>query len=93
MDRTKRTSSNFLRATVPTATTLIIGAIISHFFENHTQTTAKVKTHYAITPNTLHTQTSSIQQDHILASLPHQAKLPSTEWIDTLNNQAESTHE
>jgi len=92
MDRTKRTSQQYLRYTIIIVSTLITGVIISHFFMIcHTQTAIKKTialpsepTHKIVTPTPLQTQTLTVRKGDILASLFHRAGLPSTEWITIL---------
>jgi len=98
MDFTEQAPSNRLRYIGITIAICITGAIISHFFENHTHASTKrttstlqlpadkvTKTVVAPnTPNKTETQTLTIRKNDTLASLFHRAGLPSTLWITTL---------
>lgn len=101
MDCTKWTSEKCLRIAGLAIATLVVGAIISHFFRNHTQTALKQQP--LKTPGTLvvalpadKTQKISAQNENLiqiytvrkkdtLASLLHRADLPSTLWMTILN--------
>ncbi|MCX7120685.1 MAG: M23 family metallopeptidase [Gammaproteobacteria bacterium] len=95
MDFTEQAPSNRLRYVIIATTLFITGAIISHFFENHTHASTKKatttlalpadqKTKMIVTPNKTETQTLSIRKNDTLASLFHRAGLPSTLWMTVL---------
>lgn len=73
MDCTQWTLGKRLRVIGVAIAAVIVGGIISHFFRNHTQTT--------LTPASNITETITVHSDDTLASIFHEANLPSTLWM------------
>ena len=103
MDCTKRTPNQFLRFLFFAIIAFIIGAIISYFFKNHTQTTHVKKSiviqeHMSLSTknlthkNNLQEQTLFVRNGDFLAVLFHRAGLPADLWIDILKSHLAASY-